>query len=244
MQRPVWTISADPHGVAGHMGSVVSLARVRVSDLSCFGERKQPKGVAQRKQRGDLAESMNDLSLGPYDIPDKGSGKSRSIELSTAPEEQVIISITSRGVLCVWDTAEERCHGNVPAFGASTAYHPINLYRLDLMKYVDGGAHDSVISVSFQNASSGTSCARAIVKFQSAAVACVNIATCHVEYVYAAWVSRYRFRADSEDSQFRRDSVCRDVGVLPAGSTAHGTEVQHTAGKFCDYANLFHCFFM
>ena len=248
VKRSVWAIPADPQGASGHLGSVVSLHQVCVADLGPYcGDSRQKERKAQHSIRNGndrmsnvyMSDLMGTMSLDPYAI------RSRTEEISSmagwSAEQRgnshcsysLLVSVTSRGILCVWDTAEERCRENVPAFGSSSACHPINLCRLDLLRVLNADENsdcsDSVVSVSYQGRGDGCPMhdEKAFVKFASNSIVCVDLGAmpCRVQYIHR--VRTGRVIVGSTESPVDEPPRCRarELCVLPVGCAPQGAQV-------------------
>lgn len=222
-KRPMFEVPADPVGSLQHLGSVVSLQVISVLRNGVYAVKKS----SGRSSTEALAVGMRALNLDPYDIqgdpPDVIAQRNRDFRLNRT--HQVVVSVTSRGVLCVWDISEESCRGNVPAFGCHQEYHPVNLKRLNLLNLLGNGP-DSVTSVSYQSGI-GDGCdtfTRAVVKFASSSVMCLDLSQCSVEFVYRVPWRKFPVIGNDE-LVIPAESKCGHVCLLSVNTAPLGTTV-------------------
>lgn len=220
-KRPLWALAADPIGASDHIGSVLSLRQIILHNSDVY---KRHKAIGKR---GDSLEtSMSSLSVDPYVISTDDDGTVKS-PLDSRPQkcETIVVSVTSRGILCIWDVEEANCRGNQPAFGTGALFHPVHLHRMDLVQLLENGP-DSVLSVSYQETcDSGRNVAvTAVVKFVSSSVLAIDLSTCCVEFAYVSTVSKPLVSAEDV---VRSEPKCREIGVISADASPRGTQVGH-----------------
>lgn len=203
-KRPLWTVPGDPLGAAEQLGCVVSLHCIVLSAEDAYREKKMSGG----RKVGAMVSSRSS-EIDPYAITDDTFYGGSTASRPASVDLQVVVSVTSRGVLCLWDISEENCRGNLPAFGCDAAYHPINLCRVDIISLL-GGGRDAVVGVSV---TSGLNGARAVIKFSSMSIICISLPDCRV--IYCNRLIRCALG----------DEICNDVCVLPVGSAPVGSEV-------------------
>ena len=218
-KRPLWDVSADPLGASDHIGSVLSLRQIIVDNSDVYKRSKN-----KSKHIGGLEVSMSSLSEDPYAISsDKDGSKSSPLGERLPKCETIVVSVTSRGILCVWDVEEENCRGNQPAFGSGASYHPVHLHRVDLVQLLGSGP-DTVAAVTYQESCvSGRNVAvTAVVKFVSTSILAINLSTCCVEF---AFVNTVRWPDVSRADIVRSGPKCLEISVISAGALPRGTQV-------------------
>ena len=172
-KEPNWTIPADPRGAESFIGSVVSLMVLNVNDVITPSNEKNVNSKTDIQSNDD-----------PYAIKDNNTiGGALNSITKTHPKSTLVVSVTSLGILCVWDITEKRCRSNTPAFGFSSSYWPINLRRTDLACWSLGGR---VISVQYQDSAvdSGNPDFKAYALLSSGSLVCVDILSCDITHEY------------------------------------------------------------